>query len=38
MKYSKVKHFADDSSLNVSSSIKLINKQANDNFKVNSLA
>ena len=30
--------FADDLSLNFSSSIKLINKQANDNFKVNSLA
>ena len=37
-KYSKLHHFADDSSLNFSSSIKLINKQANDNFKVNSLA
>ena len=37
-KYSKLHHFADDSSLNFSSSIKLINKQVNDNFKVNSLA
>ena len=36
--YSKVHHFADDASLNFSSSIKLINKQVNDNFKVNSLA
>ena len=38
IKYSKVQHFADDASLNFSSSIKLINKQVNDNFKVNSLA
>ena len=38
IKYSKVHHFADDSSLKFRSSIKLINNQANDNFKVNSLA
>ena len=38
MKYSKVNQFADDASLNFSSSIKLINKQVNDNFKVNSSA
>ena len=38
MKYSKVHQFADDASLNFSSSIKLINKQVNDNFKVNSSA
>ena len=37
MKYSKVHHFPDDSSLNFSSSIKLINNQANDNFEVYSL-
>ena len=34
----KFYHFADDASLNFRSSIKLINKQVNDNFKVNSLA
>ena len=34
----KVHHFLDDASLNFSSSINLINKQANDNFKVNTLA
>ena len=38
MKYSKVHQFADDASLKFSSSIKLINKQVNDNFKVNSSA
>ena len=38
IKYSNVHHFADDASLNFSSSIKLINKQVNDNFKANSLA
>ena len=37
--YSKVWfHFANDASLNFSSSIKLISKQVNLNFKVNSLA
>ena len=36
IKYSKVHHFADDASLKFSSSIKLANKQVNDNFKVNS--
>ena len=38
IKYSKVHHFADGTSLNFRGSIKLINKQVNDNFKVNSLA
>ena len=38
IKYSKVHHFADDASLNFSNSIKLINEQVNDNFKMNSLA
>ena len=38
IKYSKVHHFADDASLNFSSSIKQINKQVNDDFKMNSLA
>ena len=38
MKYSKVHQFADDASLNIGNSIKLINKQVNDNFKVNSSA
>ena len=38
IKYSKVHHFADDASLKFSSSIKLANKQVNDNFKVNSSA
>ena len=38
IKYSKVHHFADDASLKFSSSIKLTNKQVNDNFKVNSSA
>ena len=33
--YSKVHHFAYDASLKFSSSIKLTNKQVNDNFKVN---
>ena len=36
IKYSKIHHFADDASLKFSSSIKLTNKQVNDNFKVNS--
>ena len=31
IKYSKVHHFADDASVNFSSSIKLTNKQVNDN-------
>ena len=38
IKYSKVHHFADDASLKFGSSIKLTNKQVNDNFKVNSSA
>ena len=38
IKYSKVHHFADDTSLNFRRSVKLINKQVNDNFIVNSLA
>ena len=38
IKYSKVHHFADDANLKFSSSIKLTNKQVNDNFKVNSSA
>ena len=38
IKYSKVHHFADDTRLGFSSSIKLTNKQVNDNFKVNSSA
>ena len=38
IKCSKVHHFADDASLKFSSSIKLTNKQVNDNFKVNSSA
>ena len=38
IKHSKVHHFADDASLKLSSSIKLTNKQVNDNFKVNSSA
>ena len=38
IKYSKIHHFADDASLKFSSSIKLTNKQVNDNFKVNSSA
>ena len=38
MKYSKVHQFADDASLNFSSSFKLIKRQVNDNFKVNSSA
>ena len=38
IKYFKVHHFADDASLNFSSSIKLINKQVNDNFTLNNLA
>ena len=38
IKYSKVHHFADDANLKFSSSIKLTNKQVNDNFKLNSLA
>ena len=38
IKYSKVHHFADDARLKFSSSIKLTNKQVNDNFKVNSSA
>ena len=38
IKYSKVHHFADNASLKFSSSIKLTNKQVNDNFKVNSSA
>ena len=33
IKYSKVHNFADDASLKFSSSIKLTNKQVNDNFK-----
>ena len=33
IKYSKVHHFADDASLNFSSSIKLIKKQVNNNIK-----
>ena len=37
IKYSKVHHFADDTSMDFRSSIKLVNKQVNDNFKVNSL-
>ena len=36
IKSSKVHHFADYASLKFSSSIKLTNKQVNDNFKVNS--
>ena len=38
IKYSKIHHFADYASLKFSSSIKLTNKQVNDNFKVNSSA
>ena len=39
IKYYKVKnHFADDASLNFSSSIKRINEQANYNFEANSSA
>ena len=38
IKYSKVHYFADDANLKFSSSIKLRNKQVNDNFKVNSSA
>ena len=34
MKYFKVHHFADDGSLNFSSSIKVINKQVNYTLKV----
>ena len=37
IKYSKVHHFAYDASLNFSSSVKLIIKEVNGNFKVNSL-
>ena len=38
IKYSKVHQFADGASLKFISSIKLTNRQVNDNFKVNSSA